>query len=92
MEVEVTAAAAVDAGPHRGIAAAIVETSQLFLKVIRPHRSAGIEFERLGVDARRHRPQATAEFPGDDVIEVCDPSRGGDNERGAREDQQTAPA
>jgi hypothetical protein len=88
MEIEVAAVSPVDAGPRCRIAAAVVEAAQFLFEVISRYGRAGIEIERLGVDARRHRPQPTLEIPGHDAVEVYNPGRGGDGcERDARHDE-----
>jgi hypothetical protein len=93
MEIEVAAVSAVHAGPRGRIAAAVMQAVQFLFEVVGRHGSTGVKIERLGVDARRHRPQPTLEVPGHDAVEIHDPDCSEGRERydcDAQDEEQVA--
>lgn len=69
-----------------------MDAAELLFEIARRDLRADVELERCCVDARRHRPVPTLEFPGHDAVEVYDPGGAGGGKYNARQDERRAPA
>ena len=92
MQIEGVAPPPIDSGACGRLPRTVMQAAQFLLELVRGDRRTHIQFERRGVDARRHGPVASLELGGHDAVQVHDPGADRGREYQQGQDDRHAPA